>query len=109
MIDYVSFLNIYLYLCIFVLILGLALLVVRFSIKWSKIKYSDLRKSATSAIGIVFTIYSFISFYMYFTDNLSIGLVVMCFLGVTGAGISLLVRLKYVKHGIYMGVENAKK
>lgn len=91
------------------LIFGLANLVLRFSIKWDKRKYSDLRKSATSSIGIVFIIYSFIGFYMYFIDNLSLGLIVMYLLGVTGAGISLLVRLKYVKHGIYIGEENAKK
>lgn len=108
------FSSMYLYLCIFVLISGLAFLVVRFSINLDKRKYSDYRKFILLSGGIILTIGSFIGFYMYFTDKLFITInealdVEACSISFTTPVILLLGRLKYFKHGIYMGVENAKK
>jgi len=96
------------------LIFGLTFLVVRFSINWNKRKYSDYRKFILLANGVTLTIYSFIGFYMYFADSLFITIVdtlavETCSISFTTPVILLLARLKYVKHGIYIAAENAKK
>jgi hypothetical protein len=91
------------------LIFGLALLVVRFSINWDKRKYSDYRKPVNLFSGIIFTIDSFIGFYMYFTDDLYMGITEMSLLILVYSVIALFFRLKYFKRGIYIGAKNAKK
>lgn len=98
---YHYFSNIFLYMCIIILVVGLVNLVLRFSINWDKGKYSDYRKFMLLTVGIAYTIYSFINFYMYFIGKLMIGVVIVSFEDIILFGF-ILIKLKYSKYDRYI-------